>query len=372
MGCLSRMAVIGALAGLVSGVVGAEPADPAIPAPSVRTDARRVDTVTPEYPLSMRKQGEEGWVITSFVVNTDGTVGNALVEDSSGQADFERAALKAIAQQRFNPATVDGKPVEQCVTRVMYMFAIDGNLGARKKFRDQFRVVRDALAGPDQDAALKALTEMRKADGWNNYERSRLELLRYEFCEKQGNTTCVLDSLLRAATNDGAFLEKNLYRQVLEATAAAQIKLELFKDAISTIEKRSKRNPPLPADHPLTKAASQVRDLAASQDLLSFAGELQVRSAQHSDTPYWRHQLLRREFAVDPVEGNLDRLEIRCDWRRATDKVSAERTWKIPESWGDCVVYVFGNEGAKVKLIEYPLEKKTAGNESLPAAVASE
>lgn len=327
----------------------------------------------PEYPLDQRMKGQEGWVVLSFVVSPEGNVIDPIVEDSSGQKHFETAALKAAAKQRYSPATVSGKPVEQCATQVRYVFSIpDMADAARRDFRPKYQEVLDLNAKGDRTAALARTDELLKSGTWNHYEANRLQLVRAQVCREMEDWNCMLSSLTRALSSSDTSLEKSLQRTALEQLARLQLQMELFADALATIDRRSKMKPSLEADDPLVRAAREVRDSIANDKTLGFSGTVGYRSGCDLGEPNWRHQLLRREFAVDAVEGRADKLEIRCDWRRAKDTITPDKSWKIPDTWGNCVVFVFGEVGARVKLIEYPLEKKTAGNESLPAAVASE
>jgi len=348
-------------------------AGPLLSKPVTATRARPKYRGIPEYPSAMRSKGEEGWVTLSYVIGADGRVSDLIVQDSSGQRDFEKAALKAAAKWRFSPATVEGRPVEQCDTSDTFVFFIQGGRGgARKTFRDQFTAIRARYGAGDVEGAARDVDEMLAAGGWNNYETSRLRLLRFELCKGTGDLKCELENLRRAAFNRGRGLEAGLYRQVLEATAGAEIRSELYRDALQTIAKRNKLKPALAADHPLTKAAADIVALAHGNDPLAFKGQIGFRSGCDLGEPNWSHQLLRRKFAIDPLEGRVDKLEIRCDWRRATDSVSPDKAWTLPADWGNCVVYVFGEVGAKLKLVEYPATPAAAGNESLPAAVASD
>jgi len=348
-------------------------ADPLLSKPVSATMARVEHKRLPEYPSSMRVKGEEGWVTLSYVIGADGRVSDLIVQDSSGQRDFEKAALKAAAKWRFSPATVEGKPVEQCDTSNTFVFFIQGGPGgARKKFREQFAAIRERFIAGDVEGAAKDIDETVAAGGWNNYETSRLRLLRYELCQKTGDLKCELENLRRAAFNRGRGLEAGLYRQVLEATASAEIRSELYRDALQTIARRNKLKPALATDHPLNKASAEIVALAHGNDALAFQGQIGFRSGCDLGEPNWSHQLLRRKFAIDPLAGRVDKLEIRCDWRRATDSVSPDKTWTLPPDWGDCIVYVFGEAGATLRLVEYPATPRTAGDESLPAAVASD
>jgi len=310
----------------------------------------------PVYPATMEARGQEGWVTLSFVVDADGRVIDPIVEDSSGQPEFERAALKAAARQRYTPATVDGTPVEQCATQVLYRFAIPGmQSGARKEFRERFIEAQKHIDSGDRDTATRILEEMLEACSLNNYESTRLHLLRYDLCEKYGELDCMLESIRRAESGDGAYMEPDLYREVLQATAAVEIKAELYRDALTTIEKRNKLKPPLPDNHPLRLAAAEILDQMNSDKNLVFSGKIGFRTGCDVGAPNWRHQLLRREFSVDAVQGKLDKLEIRCDWRRTTDVISPDKAWKVPANWGNCQVFVFGDSDATLRLVEYPL-----------------
>lgn len=354
--CRCGLALAALLAAASVGGQEAAPVPGANAKPLKATMAKMEKVNIPKYPADKERLGQEGWVVLSFVVSPDGTVVDPIVEDSSGQPSFEREALKAVASQRYTPATIDGKPVEQCATQVRYMFSIPSMpRGGRREFAPKFRDVRALIQSGDRDAATKALDELLKTGTWNHYEASRLYLLRYELCKETNDADCMLNSVTRAASQDGANLEPKLYREVLEVTAALQIQSELYGDALATIERRNALGPRLPAEHPLSKAAIEIRRQIDGDGTLVFAGKVGYRSGCEVGAPNWRHQLLRREFAVDPGQGKIDKVEIRCDWRRVTDSITPDKTWRVPPSWGDCHVFVFGDPDATFKLVEYPL-----------------
>lgn len=78
---------------------------PTLP-PTLLTDTVPVllEAVAPLYPLSARERGQEGWVELSFIVSADGRVLDPIVERSSGQAVFERAALDAATRLLYSAA----------------------------------------------------------------------------------------------------------------------------------------------------------------------------------------------------------------------------------------------------------------------------
>jgi TonB family protein len=71
---------------------------------------RPIFQATPQYPLELRKQKVQGTVNVVFFVDKDGKVLNPQVETSSHPA-FERPALEAVRQWRFDPGTRKGEKV---------------------------------------------------------------------------------------------------------------------------------------------------------------------------------------------------------------------------------------------------------------------
>jgi hypothetical protein len=67
----------------------------------------------------------------------------------------------------------------------------------------------------------------------------------------------------------------------------------------------------------------------------------------------WSHRLSRRIAGLEGIEGELDHIELRCDFHRAVAEPKAERALRMPKDWGDCNLYVFGETGARFRVIEY-------------------
>jgi TonB family protein len=73
-----------------------------------------IDTTAPEYPESLIDTGSDGVAKIQFTVNGKGVVEDAEVVEAT-EPEFGEAALEALKQWRFRPATVDGKPVSKKV-----------------------------------------------------------------------------------------------------------------------------------------------------------------------------------------------------------------------------------------------------------------
>ncbi|HSN57710.1 MAG TPA: TonB family protein [Candidatus Sulfomarinibacteraceae bacterium] len=79
-----------------------------------------IDQVPPKYPPEARKARITGAVVADLVIDEAGTVRDVAIERSPSD-DLSAAAIEAIAQWRFAPATMDGEPVAvRYVVTVMF------------------------------------------------------------------------------------------------------------------------------------------------------------------------------------------------------------------------------------------------------------
>jgi len=74
--------------------------------------------VAPEYPEDARQDGQSGAVGVTFIVETDGTITNALVDKGSGSPAIDSAARAALLKGHCSPYVSDGsvRRVAQSVT----------------------------------------------------------------------------------------------------------------------------------------------------------------------------------------------------------------------------------------------------------------
>lgn len=72
---------------------------------------RVISRVSPIYPDTMRRAGLNGRVVLFFIVDENGMVKSARVEETSNPA-FSRPALDAVRKWRFRPGIKDGRKVK--------------------------------------------------------------------------------------------------------------------------------------------------------------------------------------------------------------------------------------------------------------------
>jgi protein TonB len=81
-------------------------------ADTVDSVPRALSQVSPEYPARARSKNIEGYVELSVRVSADGSVAAAQVLNAEPAGVFDDAALTAIEDWEFDPATYEGVPVD--------------------------------------------------------------------------------------------------------------------------------------------------------------------------------------------------------------------------------------------------------------------
>ncbi|CAG1007368.1 Protein TonB [Myxococcaceae bacterium] len=81
--------------------------------------------IQPDYPISARQKGIEGWVDVQFSVSPNGSVRNPVVVASEPKSIFDSAALQAVRGWKYSPKIKDGKPVERAGLRVRIRFDLE-------------------------------------------------------------------------------------------------------------------------------------------------------------------------------------------------------------------------------------------------------
>lgn len=116
---LTNGAVVPNVGGLDSGLAesgGKQPAAPEVPLPvggDVKT-ARLISQVAPVYPVMAKNQHVSGNVVIDALIDVNGRV--TTMKIISGPALLHQAARDALRQWKYQPASLDGKPVPMHLT----------------------------------------------------------------------------------------------------------------------------------------------------------------------------------------------------------------------------------------------------------------
>jgi protein TonB len=87
-------------------------------------DAVPMVRVPPQYPERAQQRGIEGRVLLEFTISKSGSVKDAKVVAYEPSKIFNKAALKAVSQWKYNPKIENGKAVEQKGIRIAIPFRL--------------------------------------------------------------------------------------------------------------------------------------------------------------------------------------------------------------------------------------------------------
>jgi len=285
-----------------------------------------------------------------------------MIEDSSGVESLENAALDAVKKWRYKPATLNGAPVEDTITRTVIRFELYSGSGGRPgvsgRFRSAYVQIQDAVSKRDLPQAATLLDDLAAKGRRNMAEDSWYWWLKYTYLDAAGGASPEeqRETLKRAIGYDD-FLPA-------EALVAASLRLYNLQakeaDYAGALATRDKLKGSKRAQGS-TRYAEIMKALDASTDQITalIEGDATLRvDADIGQHDYWVHGLLRRSFSIEDVRGRIDAVEIRCTRRNARyDAPTGEHTWTIPQSWGDCGAYVKGDPGTTFVVYEHPNAK---------------
>jgi len=133
--CFSSFRVLLGLFGLLATVAAVVAVEPKTASPGDH-GPKAIKLVPPKYPLSMGRAGLIGTVKICFVIDKEGKVTNPFVVESNNPW-FERSAIDAILQWKFEPGIKNGQPVNTRSEQVIdFRRARDGQA------RELWRVVK--------------------------------------------------------------------------------------------------------------------------------------------------------------------------------------------------------------------------------------
>ena len=312
----------------------------------------------PIYPLEALSRRREGWVALSFMISPEGEVTEPMIEESSGAESFEKAALEAVKKWRYNPATLNGQPVEDTITRAVIRFALESESGERPGVSNGFRVsylrVKDSVSKPDLQQAASLLDELAQKERLSLTEDSWYWWLKYTYLDAAGSSAEEKRDALTRAIGYDDLLPPDLLVAASVGLYDLRVKEADYAGALRTLDRlkgsRRARNS--------ARYAEVVKALDASAQQIGalIDGDTTLRvDAMIGEHDYWVQGLLRRSFSIEEIRGHIDSVEVRCTRRNARfGSVSGEHTWTIPKSWGDCGAYVKGNPGTTFVVYEPP------------------
>lgn len=305
----------------------------------------------PKYPSKAENVWSEGWVVLNHTVAADGSVRDIIVTDALGPPEFVARTKQTFATWRYDPATRNGKPVDQYGMEFIAQFVM-ADMGPREAVHSSFvrrynaarRLIADkkfaeAVAELDRGMSLRL----------NLYEVAMASFLFAVAHAQQGNGHQALVHIRRATIAVGDYLEKEIRTDAFALRVQLEAEDGNFKDAICAHEMLLKVNPAGNA-----AAAKLIEKIVAGlNNPAPLAVEAELSANAASDVPpNWWHPLLRSRFHFDQIQGEAKSFRLVCVATVLEAAVDPEMEWTVPEAAGECSLRVEGTPGTKFRLIE--------------------
>ena len=307
--------------------------------------AKPIERVNPEYPRSAAMKGQEGWSRISFVIDKEGNVVDPVVMDSSGLRVFDKAALETAKKWKYSPAMQDGQAIEQCQVSVQMDFMLQKQQGVTRKFKVKYKQITEAISDNQLEQAALMLEQLGNSQLWNHSESAFYYLADSIYAQKINDSQRELTSVNRALFSTKEALDNNWQLYLLERQFVLNLAQHKYLPALVSFNTLSKASDNQAVLAKLSPYAQQLEQLIKSTEPLSMKAKI------HSEGQFY-HQLSRDKFALFIDQGELDEVEIRCANKRSRFTVADGNEWQIPQSWGECTLFVTGTPDTQFNIVE--------------------
>lgn len=298
----------------------------------------------PKYPVNQIHANEEGWVVMQYMVDTAGKPYEISVVDSVGSNEFAKAATKALQRFTFQPATIDGQPIDAGNHHKVTFSLAGGTPGAKSHFVRKFRKLSKAIAASDKVEADALFAELNIT---NLYEDAFYNYLRISYYAKWGTPRQSLAAVRRAVAHEKSdtYLRGTQYLTALQAQFALEVQLSDFAAAEATAALLLEHEKDETRLAVVKNAMKQIGELRHTDEKFRLTANLGERTS-------WWFGLFRNNFQVSVVEGKISELKLRCRKGYVFFRYDPELEYTIPEDRMPCRLEVLGDPGTEFSIVQ--------------------
>ena len=312
------------------------------------------------YPLGARVQGWEGWAYYSYSVGTDGRVSDVKILDSNGIGVFNDALISNVQSRVYEPATLNGKEIEQVSTLGRTTFMLnDVPRTAGKKFSRGYKKATSAIIEGELDEAKQLLQKLRQTTRYSLYEELFLQSLYVAYFNSIGESEReyvhaqrVLDFYFQESSSKKRLVEEEYFVPFLAKSYFYELKAMMFGQAFRSALKLSDIVPEEELSMKIVKRAELLLEQVKTKQH-SYTGVLNT-PVYGGDQGRFSMAILKKELELSDVTGKIDSFAVHCNGGIKAFKYSATVAWTIPRNWGACMFTIEGEVGATFKLTEFP------------------
>ncbi|TNE58483.1 MAG: energy transducer TonB [Alphaproteobacteria bacterium] len=305
----------------------------------------------------LSEQGKEGWVVLEIVIAEDGGVERATIVESHPPGVFDERAMRQVQNRIYEPAIVNGQPSRR-TTREIITFQLQKSVGGpemlrlRTKFRKQLDRANTALSKGDYDEAAAIAEEMEESFAPSLYEQFYIMHLKANIANGKGEIGDAILYTQRAIDISTNLLDRPTRAELYKSLFALQLKAGRIPEAMLTFETLWQLGT-LSPDDPYAQTYAMLKGLMESNKPMVYTEELSNACHSCEETKGMStHVLYRDTFHLELTSGEIDRLEVSCDYNWQEHNFENEMTIFSDPAYGQCKVNVYGEKNAGYKLTE--------------------
>lgn len=306
----------------------------------------------PGYPGGLVPLGQDGWVRMHFVITAEGNAVDPIIIDSSGGMPFEAEAMRSAETWQF-AAPPSGAEMPNNLVSIRTRIRRGKDSPGLDFVRAYNSIIKQIAAGRS-DTARKKVHKAQEKGGWNLYESTLLWMLNGRI---EGDAAAKLEAYRRALSISSQRSLSNKDRlQLLGNIFALQDEAGHHADARRTFARLSSMDESSEAAAELAPRAAEIDALLLSEATLAARATIYNPCNCDAGQPLWYYRPARRTFSFANLNGNVQRFEARCDTHRVRDTVEEGKSWTLAPEWGNCRVFVFGDDGSSFDFMEQPID----------------
>jgi TonB family protein len=288
------------------------------------------------------REGFGGWVQLGFMVDPSGKPFEVTVIRSTGNKTFDRVATESIERSTFEPASLDGMPIESGL-EMKYVFR-NFNLGMTHDFVAVYSSLMRAIKEGDRAAADSAMETLKVS---NLSEDAYAGLAAYNYASKWGDESQQLEGLRRAIAeaNEPYYLPPDVYWSTLLTRMKLELQTQRYAEALATWKHLQKSPIERSAKAPLEAIVEKLQKLRSDDSAYEVTGLI-------ADTD-WHLHLFKRHFRAEVVEGHISQVKLRCDRHYRFFTFDPTLQYEVSSKDGECSIELEGAPGTRFKLIQF-------------------
>jgi len=305
----------------------------------------------PIYPKTELSDGNAGMVEIEMMIDENGKVFSPVILRSTAQR-FEDAALTASKEYVYAPATYNGKPVQSRKSIRISFFISEQKDAVSREFSYLYRRAIKELnkAEPSPKKINKLLSRMKLQESLTSYALARYNLVAlhaavsFGEADHQIEATRKLLMFDKQTTDKGRALDAETTMSVRTSLFFLLVRTQRYAEALSVYRAIKRENPKAAVD--FEEMVSKIRLFENSEGAAEVAVDLGSRG-------YVVEKLFKKSLMVSDIKGNVQVLKFRCDRRFKELVFQADSEYKIPASWGECLVEIVGEPNSLATLIQF-------------------